>query len=204
MSPNIVPTTQQTYRQAALVLGKAFADEPVSMVVYRKFSPERRIRALASDFAGEMVASLRLSYPVHVVEDEKVVAAAIIYPPGSYPLPQLDQWLILLKTVLGNGWYDIRSWMKWLDEAEKLHPTKAHYYLPCIGVDPAYQGKGFGSAIMAHMAAKADQDGVGCYLENANPRNIPFYQRFGFEIVNEKEILGFTNWFMWREPSRSS
>lgn len=204
MPPHIVPTTRQTYRQAALVLGKAFVNEPVSRLIYRKFSPERRIRALAVDFAAELLFSLTKGYPIHIEEDRQVVAAAIIYPPGSYPLSQFAQWTILVKSVLGNGWYDLRSWMKWLDEAGKLHPTQPHFYLPCIGVDPACQGKRLGSAIMAHLAAKADQAGVGCYLENANPRNLPFYQRFGFEILNEIEILGFANWFMWREPSPSA
>jgi ribosomal protein S18 acetylase RimI-like enzyme len=90
--------------------------------------------------------------------------------------------------------------MKWMDEAEQVHPSEPHYYLPCVGVDPACQGSGFGSVILAHLALKADQDGVGCYLENADPRNLPFYQRFGFQVVLEKEVIGLPSWFMWREP----
>ena len=201
MSPHLVPTTHQTYQQAALVLARAFVEEPVSAHIYRMFSPERRIRALQNDFSAELIASLRKGHPVHLEENNRITAAAIIYPPGSYPLPWLDQWVTLLKSVLGNGFYDVRSWLRWLDEADKLHPTAVHYYLPCIGVDPAFQGKGMGSTLMAYLATKADQDGVGCYLENADPRNISFYQRFGFKIMDEKHFLGFPNWYMWREPT---
>jgi hypothetical protein len=43
---------------------------------------------------------------------------------------------------------------------------------------------------------------VGCYLENANPRNTSFYQRFGFQIVSEKEIIGLPAWFMWRPAQK--
>ena len=203
MSPQIVPATRQTYRQAAQVLGKAFADEPVSVVIYRSFSPSRRVQALTLDFSAELVVSLRLGYPIQVNEDGKVVAAALIYPPGAYPPPRWEQWKFLVKSVLGNGWYDVRSWVKWLNEVDKIHPTEAHFYLEYIGVEPTYQGKGYGSMIMEHLVAKADQEAVGCYLENANPRNIPFYQRFGFKVVNEKYIIGFTTWFMWREPAGS-
>ncbi len=200
MTPRIVPTTRQTYRQAALVLGKAFASEPVSVFVFRTFTPERRIRSLSGEFATEMVFCQAKACPVHVEEGGKIVAAAIIYPPGTYPLPNIVQWLILAKSVLTNGWYDIRSWEKWSTEAGKLHPTKPHYYLPCIGVDPYWQGRGLGSLIMTHLADQADQAGVGCYLENADPRNLPFYQRFGFSVVNEKEVIGIHNWYLWRDP----
>ncbi len=203
MSPHIVPTTSQTYRQAASVLGTAFVNEPVSAAVYRAFSEERRARALTVDFTSELAVGLRKGCPVHLAEDGRVVAAALIYPPGAYPLTALDNWIFLLKSVVRNGWYDLRSWVKWNDEVDAVHPQKPHYYLEYIGVDPACQGKGLGSQLLAHLAAQADQAGVGCYLENANPNNLPFYARAGFEVIGEKEIIGLHAWFMWREPRRT-
>jgi GNAT superfamily N-acetyltransferase len=67
-------------------------------------------------------------------------------------------------------------------------------------VEPEQQGKAVGTAIMQHLVEKADEAKVGCYLENSNPRNLPFYQRFGFQTVIEKEIIGVPAWFMWRSP----
>jgi GNAT superfamily N-acetyltransferase len=204
MSPLVVPTTQQTYRQAAQVLGKAFVDEPVSKVIYRNFSPEQRARALAVDFSTELATCLHKGYPLHIAGEGRVRAAALIYPPGTYPLPLLDQWIFLIKSVLANGWYDIRSWMKWLDEVDKAHPRQAHYYLEYIGVDPSHQGKGLGSCLLAHLAEMADLAGVGCYLETASSRNLPFYTRIGFRVIEKKEIIGLSAWFMWREPSSAA
>jgi ribosomal protein S18 acetylase RimI-like enzyme len=109
--------------------------------------------------------------------------------------------VILFKSILGNGWYDIRGYIEWLNEVDKVHPDKAHFYLEYLGVEPECQGKGFGSSILQHLSAKADEQGVGCYLENANPRNLAFYQRFGFQVIHEKEIIGIPSWFMWRPPS---
>ncbi|HNS51816.1 MAG TPA: hypothetical protein PKO09_11615 [Anaerolineae bacterium] len=41
---------------------------------------------------------------------------------------------------------------------------------------------------------------MGCYLETANPRAIPLYQRLGFRTLREGEILAVPMWFMWRDP----
>lgn len=201
MLAQIEPITRQTSRQAARVLGQAFVDEPVSKLIYRSFTVERRARALAVDFSAELAVCMRKGNPIQIREDGKIIAAALVYPPGTYPLGLIDQWVFLAKSVLGNGWYDIKSWVEWLNETDKLHPTKAHYYLEYIGVDPGCQGQGCGSLIMEHLTAKADMENVGCYLENADRHNIPFYQHFGFQIIQEKEIIGLPAWFMWREPS---
>jgi ribosomal protein S18 acetylase RimI-like enzyme len=196
----VIPTTQQTYRPAARVLGNAFADDPVSVAVYKNYSSEKRIRALTVDFLIEIPVCIRRGYPIQVNEAGRTVAAAVIYPPGGYPLPVIEQWLIQLKSILANGWYNIRGWLAWLHEVDKNHPSEAHYYLEYLGVEPGSQGQGFGSCILKHLIAKADEHHVGCYLENANPRNVPFYQRYGFQIVREMEIIGIPAWLMWRPP----
>ncbi len=203
MQKEVLPTTRQTYHQAAQVLARAFVDDPVSVACFRNFSPDRRVSALIVDFTAELLVCVRRGYPVQVNEDGKVIATAVIYPPGAYPLPVLDQWRLLIKSFLGNGFYDMKPWIRWLDEVDKLHPKEAHYYLEYLGVEPRQQGKANGSAILRHLVNKADEEHVGCYLENANLRNVPFYQRFGFQIMSEKEIIGILSWFMWRPPGNS-
>jgi ribosomal protein S18 acetylase RimI-like enzyme len=201
MQKEVLPTTRQSYRQAAQVLGRAFVDDPVSVAVYRNFSPDRRVRALTVDFTAEVLLCVRKGYPLQVNGDGTVNAAAVVYPPGAYPLPVSDQWMLLIKSILGNGFYDIRGWMQWLEEVDKIHPNEPHYYLEYLGVEPELQGKGLGSTILQQLVSKADEERVGCYLENANPRNTSFYQRFGFQIITEKEIIGIPSWFMWRPPN---
>jgi ribosomal protein S18 acetylase RimI-like enzyme len=197
---DILPVTRQTYRQAAQVLGRAFADEPVSVVVYKNFSRDSRIRALTVDFTAEISLCLRKGYPLQLVADDKVIAVAVIYPPGTYPVSTMDQWKLLTRSIIGNGLYNIKGWLQWLKEVDHAHPKEPHYYLEYLGVDPVYQGRAYGSRILNHLVSKADEEQVGCYLENATPRNIPFYQRFGFKVISEKEIVGIPSWFMWRPP----
>jgi len=69
-----------------------------------------------------------------------------------------------------------------------FHPDEPHWYLPLIGVDPAHQGEGQGAALMAHALARCDRDHAPAYLESSNPRNIPFYERHGFEPLGAIQV----------------
>jgi ribosomal protein S18 acetylase RimI-like enzyme len=68
------------------------------------------------------------------------------------------------------------------------HPKEAHWYLPLIGVDPVYRGKGCGGALLEDAARLFDRDHVAAYLESTNPANIPLYQRYGFEVLGTVQV----------------
>jgi GNAT superfamily N-acetyltransferase len=70
-----------------------------------------------------------------------------------------------------------------LEQMGACHPAEPHWYLPLIGVDPAHQGRGYGSALLAHALATCDREHKAAYLESTNPRNITLYQRHGFEVA---------------------
>lgn len=83
------------------------------------------------------------------------------------------------------------------------HPKEPHWYLPLIGIDPACQGKGLGSALLRHATDICDRDGVPAYLESSNPANVPLYERHGFEAIARIQVGGspvFTP--MLRRPGR--
>lgn len=68
------------------------------------------------------------------------------------------------------------------------HPEEPCWYLPMIGVDPAYQGQGIGAALMKHVLRIIDEQGATAYLESSNPRNISLYQRHGFEDMGQIQV----------------
>jgi GNAT superfamily N-acetyltransferase len=68
---------------------------------------------------------------------------------------------------------------------EEFHLDEPHWYLPLIAADPSRQGQGLGTALMQAATARIDADGRPAYLESSSPRNVPFYERFGFESVGE-------------------
>lgn len=63
------------------------------------------------------------------------------------------------------------------------HPQEPHWYLAMIGVDPARQGRGYGSALLRQSLRRCDEEGIVAYLESSNPKNVPLYERHGFEVV---------------------
>ena len=82
-----------------------------------------------------------------------------------------------------------------------MHPHEPHWYLPLIGVDPARQGRGLGSALLAHAAALVDRERVPAYLEATSPDNRRLYERHGFVVVNEIQYgASPTMWGMRRDP----
>ena len=71
-----------------------------------------------------------------------------------------------------------------------------------LGVEPSEQGKGIGGALMQPILRRAGAEGLPCYLETQNERNLPFYERDGFEEVRDGEVpkRGLRVWAMVRDP----
>ena len=81
------------------------------------------------------------------------------------------------------------------------HPKERHWYLQMLGTEPTQQGHGLGSAVIAPVLERCDRDGERIYLESSKKRNIPFYERHGFEVTAEIQVpRGPVVWAMWRDP----
>jgi GNAT superfamily N-acetyltransferase len=85
---------------------------------------------------------------------------------------------------------------------ERRHPaTPPHWYLAVLGTEPAAQGRGIGSALLAPVLQRCDEDGIGAYLESSKEENIAFYARHGFRVTDVVRLpRGPRAWLMWREP----
>jgi ribosomal protein S18 acetylase RimI-like enzyme len=74
-----------------------------------------------------------------------------------------------------------------LGQMDEAHPKFPHWYLPWLGVDPARQGQGLGGELITHCLRIVDRDHLPAYLETPNPRTIPFYERYGFELTGQAQ-----------------
>lgn len=108
-------------------------------------------------------------------------AAALWLPPGAGPDEEALGAVMEegVDTVLQPEVFGV------LEEVGAGHPDEAHWYLPAMGADPTCQRKGYGSAVMAESLRRCDEGHVAAYLESTNPANIPFYQRFGFDVIGD-------------------
>ena len=89
-------------------------------------------------------------------------------------------------------------------DMDKHHPMdRPHAYLWFLGVAPAAQGRGVGSALLRAANARLDAQGLPAYLETGTTRNVALYQRHGFKVLSEHKARpdAPTMWSMWREPA---
>jgi GNAT superfamily N-acetyltransferase len=131
-----------------------------------------------------------------------VVGACVWNPPGTWKLGAREQLRLL--PALGRIWgrHSPRA-LRALAALERGHPAEEHYYLVFMGVDPASQGRGIGSAMMFPVLSRCDAEGVPAYLEASSPRNRALYERHGFEVSEELQIGRGAPplWRMWRAPA---
>jgi ribosomal protein S18 acetylase RimI-like enzyme len=182
----------------ARTLLRAFFDDPV--VVWMFPSESRRSRV--GERAYRMF--LRRIYLPHdqVFVDEGLQSVALWAPPGRWRLPVRTQLRMAPGMVRAFGPRRVPLLVRGLTAIEEHHPDHvAHWHLGILGTDPAHQGRGLASSVMAPVLGRCDADGVPAYLESSKHANIAFYRRHGFEVVNEISLPdGPTIWGMWREP----
>jgi ribosomal protein S18 acetylase RimI-like enzyme len=75
-----------------------------------------------------------------------------------------------------------------IEQMDRSHPSEPHWYLPMIGVDPASQGNGYGSALLQHTLERFDAEGKLAYLEASSPKSVSLYQRHGFELASTIQV----------------
>ena len=58
-----------------------------------------------------------------------------------------------------------------------------------------------GSALIDHMLARIDDDGLPAFLDTSAPDNLGYYERFGFRVTAESTLPNGTPlWGMTRQP----
>ena len=125
--------------------------------------------------------------------------AALWLPPNVHP--DVDQLIALLQS---SGSDEAKNdGPEVFEKMSSYHPNEPHWYLPLLGVDPLYHGKGLGSALMQHAIVICDLDENFAYLESSNPKSIPFYERHGFELLGKIQVNASPPIFpMLRKPHK--
>lgn len=113
----------------------------------------------------------------HVIENGR--GAAMWLPPGVAP----DADRLAALTDVHAPKERSSDMLQVFEQMERYHPSYPCWYLPLIGVDPAHQGRGCGSALLQYALARCDREKMPAYLESSNPRNVTLYRRHGFEVI---------------------
>ncbi len=189
--------------EALGVVARGMRDNPMHVAAFGA-DPERRLRSLRRFFGG---AAKVLGWGPNMLVargvDGLIAGVCNMMPPGDC-LPSPGQQLRMLPSLLSNGPHATGRTMSWLGAWSKRDPKERHWHLGPLAVDAHLRGVGVGSKLMRVSCARMDAAGEEAYLETDKPENIRFYERFGFEVIGEQDVLGVANWFMLRRPGKRS
>jgi ribosomal protein S18 acetylase RimI-like enzyme len=183
--------------ELARMLARAFLDDPVAVWSCRPEHLRPRVLERAFDLRLRDLHAHR-----EIWTSDDLASAAVWAPPGrwhttlrqdlAYATSLLHPRLLLRAPTVIRG----------LLGTQRIHPAEPpHWYLAILGTDPAAQGRGLGSAMIAPTLEGCDRDGIGAYLESSKERNIDFYGRHGFRVTGERRLpRGPRLWPMWRDP----
>ena len=204
MVAQLAPLSPQKIAEASRSLAAAFFDDPTSrFLLPREQSRDRWLRRIHE-------ASLHYVLPeghVHTIDGDEVSGVIGVVPPGRYPLPgaRFLRHLVPIILRLPTGGFPLGRAVRALQAQgmiDRLHVKEPHWYVAVLGVLPERQGEGLGRALLDPALARADRDRLPTYLETSNERNLTFYGRFGFEVMQEVSIPGGGPpiWTMLRQP----
>ena len=184
------------------VIARGMRDNPLHLAAYGE-DPERRLRKIHKFVSAAFAVKNFSSYTLVARRgDGAIVGVCGMLPPGDC-LPTLGEKLGMMPRLLSNGPRAVGRLMRWLGVWDKHHPMERHLHLGPVAVDAHLQGMGVGSKLMQAFCAQMDVAGEYVYLETDKQINVRFYERFGFGVISEDEVLGTPNWFMLRQPGSS-
>lgn len=199
MAVDVRPAQKSDVKALARTLGRAFYDDPIM----RWMLPDdaQRAKGLPRMFATMARHHFLAGGGAEVAQNGSIGAAALWDPPGRWK----QSGLVEMRMMPGFIWaFRRRVWAgrEVSELVKRTHPEEPHWYLAVIGSDPSVRGAGFGQALMRSRLDRCDAEHAPAYLESSNPDNVPYYQRFGFEVTGEIKLPdgGPSMWPMWRAP----
>jgi ribosomal protein S18 acetylase RimI-like enzyme len=180
---------------AVAVVARAMSTSPMPKAVIGP-DPDRCYRHLER-FFSRLYAVARYQRPLVARLDGRIVASTNDLVGGACRFGARERLRALPDLLLTPPTITARS-LRWLADWESRDPDRPHSHLGPLGVDPELQGRGIGSRVLAEYTRRLDRNGEDAYLETDKVENVALYGRFGFEVVEEAEVLGAANWFMWR------
>ncbi len=196
------PARRADITELSHTLGRAFYDDPVSVWIM----PDAKARTahLWKFFATVTRHHHLAGGGAEVACDGSTIGAAALWdPPGRWKQSARQQLMMLPSFLFGFGarLTTGRKLGALLEQMKQQHPEEPHWYLAVLGSDTSVRGKGYGHALMQSRLDRVDAEHAPAYLESSKAENVPYYQRFGFEVTGELVMPGGpTLWPMWRRP----
>ena len=195
-------TVRQLQREelvdAARLVGRGMSDNPANVRAFGMQDTEHRSRVLARFFVPVLQGLFLRGSILGALGDDTLVGVCGMARPGLCQPAFLEKLRVLPAVAFGNSPGTPLRLLRWAGEWARRDPPQSHWHLGPVAVDPHWRGQGIGTAMVRAFCAIVDACGSLSYLETDKSENVRFYQKFGFEVVAEADILGVANWFMSR------
>ena len=123
----------------------------------------------------------------------------------SISIKSLGKFLPLLFTMYPIGYIRAKGILKQIDELYKKYANEPHFYLDNLGVLQSARGKGVSSSLIRPILEIADGRKTIVYTDTVTHTNVPIYEHFGFQSMEEVSVkgTGITVWAL-RRPVQAS
>lgn len=193
---------QSELTAAGAVVGRALQDNPIIQRVFdRSFS--RRAAAV-----GEIYGTiLRQTQAKGIIlgafaPDDALIGVVALTQPGGCTQSTFEK-IALTRVIQSCTSVEMAlSYQRWQSAWSRRDPKDHHWHVGPVAIEPGYQRKGVGTALMTAACERIDRFPAMAYLETDRRGSVPFFTRFAFKEIAEAGVLETTNWFMMRSRQR--
>ncbi len=179
------------------ILTNAFTDnKSVNYIIRQDNRKILRIKALMA-YSFDMCMEFG-----DVFLTESGEACALILYPHLKKFSFYAVWLdikIIFKAITVWG---IAKTLNRESKIKAIQPKEPMAYLWFIGVNRVFQHTGTGSSLLKEVIEYAEKKELPVFLETSTTENLPWYDRFGFQIYSELD-LGYKLFFLKRHLDKN-
>ncbi len=194
-APDIIDGLESQQGELADILADSFSTDPVMNWIMPDTS-------LYPGFFRLLIRDIFLPRGLLHLDRQSRGAGLWLPPEGKFDVPpSLLLLSLVLKLLLKHGPGKLVRIRQQEALFNRHHPKAPHYHLVFVGARHANQGQGVGSALIKQGLRSVDEARMPAYLESSNHKNVPLYERHGFEVIAEDTLPkgGPRVWFMWRD-----
>jgi ribosomal protein S18 acetylase RimI-like enzyme len=189
--------SNQEYRQLTLsdldsmaqVLAQSFEEDPlVSFILPNK---KTRVKTVAKFFRAMGKLNIQNNMAFGIGNPLEGVAVWN-FPDKSLSVRPKDfsTFIPLLLSSYPYQAQKARPIFRQIDANHKKYADEPHFYLDNLGVLASSRGKGLSSKLIRPFLEMADSQKVIAYTDTVTKANVPLYEHFGFQCMEENHIEG--------------
>lgn len=195
----VVYLGRENLDDAINVLSQALAGDPLFAFLFEKSNASFR-GSLTELFRFSCEVRFDLGWPLlGCVSKSRLVGVAGLSEPEQKPWPEsLERTYDRFRAIVGSE--AAQRLERYSELADSCRPKSPHFYLGVLGIHPAFQGGGFGGLLMKEVLTLSESHprSIGVGVDTENAINVPFYERFGYSLVDKLELGEMEIWCMFR------